>query len=77
METLNKGGIFMAYSKNKHGVGYIIDGTNVSNVTFHEYVADSFEELPTDGVNVGDRAMFPDGDKIGIAMYFTTGWLKG
>ena len=45
-------------------------------VTFDEYIADSFEELPVKGVKIGDRAIFHDGEKIGIAMCFSTGWVS-
>ena len=71
----------MAYAVRNYGKGKLEgDPSHIYDneyVTFDEYIADSFEELPTEGVKIGDRAMFPDGDKIGIAMYFSTGWLKG
>lgn len=47
--------------------------TQVKN--YNEYIADSFEELPLDA-QFGDRAIFNDGEKIGIAMYFSAGWVS-
>ena len=71
----------MAYVVRNYGKGKIVNDPNNINdddyVMFDEYIADSFEELPIEGVKIGDRAMFVDNGKIGVAMYFTTGWLKG
>lgn len=67
----------MVYAMNKCGAGYIVEDGEFKNVTFHEYVADSFEDLPNVGVQIGDRAMFNNNGSIGIAIYFTTGWIKG
>lgn len=67
----------MSYAKHQYGKGSIIDNSKVDYVIFDEYVADSFEELPTVGVKIGDRAMFVEDGKIAIAMYFSTGWVKG
>ena len=47
--------------------------TQVKN--YNEYIADSFEELPTDA-NFGDRAIFNDGGVMKIAIYFTDGWIR-
>ena len=77
MEALNKGGMFMVYAMNKSGAGYIVENGEIKNVTFHEYIADSFEDLPAEGPSIGDRALFVEDGKIAIAMYFTTGWVKG
>ena len=45
---------------------------------FTEYVANSFGELPTaaEGAELGDIGFFKDGDKIGVAMFFDSGWVK-
>ena len=67
----------MVYAMNKCGSGYIVEDGEFKIVTFHEYIADSFEDLPNVGPSIGDRAMFVEGGKIAIAMYFTTGWVKG
>jgi hypothetical protein len=76
LETL-KGGINMSYAKHQYGKGSTVIDSKVDYVMFDEYVADSFDELPTEGVKIGDRAMFVEDGKIAIAMYFTTGWIKG
>lgn len=46
---------------------------------YNEYIANTFEELPTadQGAMLGDRGYYKDGETIGIAMYFDSGWLKG
>ena len=46
---------------------------------YNEYVANTFEELPTSeqGAKLGDKGYFKNGDSIGIAMYFDGGWVKG
>lgn len=67
----------MAYAIRPYGKGSITVDTSTDYVMFDEYIADSFEELPVEGVKVGDRAMFVEDGKIAIAMYFTTGWIKG
>lgn len=71
----------MAYAVRNYGKGKLEGDPNQLHdneyVMFDEYVADSFDELPTDGVKLGDRAMFNDGGSIGIAVYFTEGWVKG
>lgn len=67
----------MVYAKNKCGTGYIVKDGKPLDITFHEYIADSFEDLPKEGVNLGDRAMFVEDGKITIAMYFKSGWVKG
>ena len=71
----------MAYVVRNYGKGKLVNDPNHINddeyVMFDEYIADSFEELPTEGVKIGDRAMFVEDGQIAIAMYFTTGWIKG
>ena len=71
----------MSYSKHQYGKGLIVNDPNTISddeyVIFDEYIADSFEELPTEGAKIGDRAMFNDNDSIDIAVYFSTGWVKG
>lgn len=71
----------MSYSKHQYGTGIIVnEPNNIKDdeyVIFNEYISDSFEELPTEGVKIGDRAMFVEDGKIAIAMYFSTGWVKG
>ena len=46
---------------------------------YNEYIANTFEELPTaeQGAMLGDKGYFKDGETIGIAMYFDGGWAKG
>jgi hypothetical protein len=72
-----KGGINMSYAKHQYGKGSTVIDSKVDYVMFDEYVADSFEELPTEGVKIGDRAMYNAGGSLGIAVYFSTGWVKG
>lgn len=67
----------MAYSASKYGSGYKNSDGKIEHCMFYEFVADSFEELPTEGVQIGDKAIFNDNGSLGIAMYFTTGWVKG
>ena len=67
----------MAYAIRPYGKGSITVDTSTDYVMFDEYIADSFDELPTEGVKIGDRAMFKDSGSIGIAVYFTGGWVKG
>lgn len=71
----------MAYVVLNYGKGKIVNDPNQLHddeyVMFDEYIADSFDELPTEGVKIGDRAMFNDNGKIAIAMYFTGGWVRG
>lgn len=67
----------MGYAMNKCGTGYIAEDGEFKNVTFHEYIADSFEDIPNVGPSIGDRAMFVEDGKITIAMYFKSGWVKG
>lgn len=55
-------------------------GYNKSPVkNYNEYIANTFEELPTaeQGAVLGDRGYYKDGESIGIAMYFDGGWIKG
>lgn len=70
----------MSYAVRNYGKGKLESDPNTIHdneyVTFDEYIADSFEELPVKGVKIGDRAMFHDGEKIGIAMCFSAGWVS-
>lgn len=70
----------MAYAVRNYGKGRLESDPNTIHdneyVTFDEYIADSFKELPVKGVKIGDRAMFHDGEKIGIAMCFSAGWVS-
>ena len=43
---------------------------------YNEYIADTFDELPTDAT-FGDRAIFNDNGVMKIAIKFTDGWIKG
>lgn len=68
----------MAYAANKCGSGYKNINGKFEHCMFYEYVADSFEELPVEEeVQIGDKAIFNDNGSLGIAIYFTTGWVKG
>lgn len=71
----------MSYAKRNYGKGVIVGDPSTiiddEHVMFDEYISDTFEELPTEGVKIGDRAMFIEDGKIAIAMYFSNGWLKG
>jgi hypothetical protein len=75
-----KGGITVGYSINQFGKGVLInDPSHISDdeyVVFSEFTADSFEELPTEGVKLGDRAIFNDNGKLAIAVFFTGGWVR-
>ena len=42
---------------------------------YNEYIADSFEDLPTDA-KLGDRAIFNDNGVLNIAIRFTDGWVR-
>ena len=66
----------MSIAKHQYGKGSTVIDSKVEYVVFDEYIADSFEELPTEGVKIGDRAMFVQDGKIAIARYFTTGWVR-
>jgi hypothetical protein len=42
---------------------------------YNEYIADTFDELPTDA-QFGDRAIFNDNGVMKIAIRFSDGWIR-
>lgn len=68
----------MGYAVHSYGKGKLEGDPSHTRddeyVLFNEYIADSFDELPTKGVKLGDRAMFVEGTTMGIAMLVSQGW---